>query len=295
MFYRDICKVIYKLFFPKSLRHNRHYWPFYKVERDQYDRIQKVYYKGQLISDNRINFPESKITDKCVLVATGPSVKQLPPEIFHLHDVDYIGVNGAIALDSIQFSTYVIIDRRFVENRFDLVEKVLKTNCTLFTTARCLDSILRKVGLEYIICNIKVIEPITYGLTETFLGSVKPVNLQEKDFFVSNQFGFSNDIYKGVFDCFTVPYVALQIIQSLKYKEIYIAGLDMNNFSQPRFYEISDNQQSTQLTRHIPEIFEAFDIAAEFFGENGVKVWNLSQDSAIEAFEKIDASKLLKN
>jgi Kdo-III transferase WaaZ len=90
-----------------------------------------------------------------------------------------------------------------------------------------------------------------------------------------------------------VAYVALQILYTLGYKEIYIAGLDMNNFSQPRFYESIGGQQPTTLNHHVDDVFQAFDVAATLFKEKEIKVFNLSPSSAVQAFEKIDPSTLL--
>ncbi|ENX36827.1 hypothetical protein F889_00078 [Acinetobacter colistiniresistens] len=282
---RSIYKIIYKIFFPKASKHNRRYWPLYLVERDQSNRIEKIYYKKQLVSNNLQPQPISN--KKCMLVATGPSIQQLDTQLLQLPNIDYIGMNGAIALDSVKFSSYVIIDHNFIDCRFDLVEKVLKTNCTFFTTPRCLDMILRKVTYDEIHCQIKTIETITDGIVETFLGQAKSFDQNEADFFIYNQFGFSTDIYKGGFDYFTVAYVALQIAYTLNYNEIYLAGLDMNNLSQPRFYENTDCQQPTTLNHHLDDVFQAFDTAAQLFKEKGIRVLNLSQTSAVQAFEKI--------
>ncbi|MCH7314654.1 lipopolysaccharide biosynthesis protein [Acinetobacter sp. ANC 3882] len=283
---RSIYKLIYKIFFPKAAKHNRRYWPLYTVERDSQNRIEKIYFRKSLVSNNLIPQPISH--KKCMLVATGPSIQDLDPKILHRSDLDYIGVNGAIAFDSISFSSYVIIDHNFVGCRFDLVKKVLNSNCIFFTTPRCLDMILRQVRIEDIHCQIKTIETITDGHVESFLDYAKHFDQNEKDFFIHKGFGFSLDIYKGAFDYFTVAYVAFQILYTQGYKEIYLAGLDMNNFSQPRFYEDTEKQQPTTLNHHLDEVFQAFDTVAVLFKEKDIQVFNLSRTSAVQAFEKID-------
>lgn len=285
---RSIYKLIYKIVFSKEYKHNRHFWPLYHVQRNTYGRLEKVYFKNQLVSNNLIHI--STRNKKCMLIATGPSIQQLDPKNLQLADIDYIGVNGAISLDSIKFSSYVIIDHNFIECRFDLVKKVLATDCNFYTTPRCLDLILRQVQFQDINCQIKTIETITDGIIETFLDKSKLFNENEQDFYSYNNFGFSKDVFKGTFDYYTVAYVALQIIHTLNYKKIYIAGLDMNNFSKPRFYESEECKQPTTLNNHVDEIFQAFNTAALFFEENNIKVFNLSKESAIESFEKIDAN-----
>lgn len=283
---RKVYKLIYKYSHPKSYKHNRRYWPYYQVERAFNDDLQKIYFKKQLIVDNtQVNFSPNR---KCMLIATGPSVHQLEKSYLQQLDIDYLGVNGAIALTDVKFKYYVIIDHNFTHNRFDLVEKVLKTpSCTLFTTPRCLDLILRKIKFENIICDIKVVEPITEGEIERFLGERIHVTKPQNYFHIYNHLGFSSQIFNAVYDYFTVAYVALQITYYLKYKDIYIAGLDMNNFSQPRFYEDKDNKQPTMLNQYLDVTLPAFHSAASFLKSQKINVYNLSQHSAVDAFKKI--------
>lgn len=285
LIFRNLYKIIYKYTHPKSLKHNRYYWPCYSVDRNSYGGIDKVFFKKKLVADNSLITSSQK---KCMLVATGPSVKKIPKEAFYHQDIDYFGVNGAISLNDINFKYYVIIDRNFTYKRFDLVLKVLKSNCTFFTTPRCLDIILRKISPEDILCKIKIIEPITEGKIERFLGQRESVKLSKQHYFYENQKGFSINIQNAVFDYFTVAYVALQIIYSQGSKEIYLAGLDMNNFNHPRFYENNDNKQPTMLNDYMDELLPAFQVAGAFLKNKNIQVYNLSRDSAVTAFKKVD-------
>lgn len=227
-----------------------------------------------------------------MLIATGPSVKHIPDSVLSRQDLDYIGVNGAISLTQINFKYYIIVDHNFTNNRFDLVFKVLSNkSCTLFTTPRCLDLILRKVHTDQILCNIRVIEPITEGEVERFLGPRYHIDSEQDHFFQHNNKGFSKHIDNAVFDYFTVAYIALQITYALAYIDIYIAGVDMNNFNQPRFYENSDNKQPTMLDYYLKDTLQAFDTAALFLKQEGINVYNLSLESAIQSFEKLDPNK----
>lgn len=227
-----------------------------------------------------------------MLIATGPSIKTLDQEIFKKNDIDYIGVNGAISLNEIKFSRYIIIDHNFIESRFDLVQKVLDTNCIFFTTPRCLDAILRKVDFKNIACQIKTIETIKDNIVEVFLNKEMRIETNKEYFFFRNNLGFSENIFSGVFDYFTVAYVSLQIINNLGYEQVYIAGLDMNNFNKPRFYENIEDKQSTLLDIHTHDVLNAFNTAALFFKEKEVCVFNLSKHSAVDAFEKIDCNNI---
>ncbi|MFW2095268.1 MULTISPECIES: lipopolysaccharide biosynthesis protein [unclassified Acinetobacter] len=283
---RNIYKFIYKHSHPKTHRHNRKYWPYYSVKRNELGGIDQVYFRKKLIADNSVM--PTRSCKKSMLVATGPSVQKCPEDVFKRQDIDYIGINGSISLDYVQFKYYVIIDFNFTKNRFDLVLKVLQSQCTFFTTHRCLDIILRRINPDQIKCQIKVIETITDGVTERFLGPRLTINPHQDYFYLEDGKGFSLHIRDSIFDYFTVSYVALQIIYSLSYEEIYLAGLDMNNFNQPRFYEKSGNKQPTMLDQYLTEIFPAFEAASHYLNKQNIKVYNLSLKSAIESFEKLD-------
>ncbi|OTG84717.1 lipopolysaccharide biosynthesis protein [Acinetobacter sp. ANC 4648] len=280
---RNFFKFFYKITHSAALRHNRMYWPLFRVERDNEGTLNKVYFQNILIADNTIL--EKTNNNTAVLVATGPSIKTISPEVFKQTSCDYIGVNGAISLD-IQFQYYVIIDHNFTTKRFDLVLKVLQSDLILFITPKCLDLILRRVKFKDITCKIKVIETITENIITSLLAEKQVENKNTKHYFYHNEYGFSTRIFHSIFDYFTVAYVALQVTHALQYEKIYIAGLDMNDFNTPRFYESKDNKQPTMLDQYSKVIFPAFDAAAQFFKEENIKVFNLSKTSAIESFEK---------
>lgn len=282
---RSIYKFIYKHSHPRSYRHNRLYWPHYRVERNPQGELTKIYFKQRLVADN--TQLEHSHNTMCMLVATGPSVGQVDKTLFQRSDIDYIGVNGAISLDDVKFRYYVIIDLNFTKKRFDLVKRVLGSRCTLFTVPRCLDLILKRMRSSEIHCDIKVLELVYEGEIERFFGPKVRVDTAKDHFLYFDSFGFSDHIFDAVFDYFTVTYVALQIIGALQYRKVYIAGLDMNQFTQPRFYENAANKQSTMLDHYSDIIFPAFDAAAKIFRRKNVQVFNLSADSAVESFEKI--------
>ncbi len=110
--------------------------------------------------------------------------------------------------------------------------------------------------------------------------------LSNSDLVENSHIGFSTEIFNAVYDYYTVAYVALQIAYALNYKRILITGLDMSNFTQPRFYETIENKQPTRLEQDFEAISLAFKAAASFLEKNKVQVINLSPNSSVQAFEK---------
>ncbi len=284
---RNLFKYLYKISHSKSFTHNRRYWPYFNVKRNDEGFLEKVFYKNKLISDNtQLHNP---FNDTCVIVATGPSINEIDHIFFKKQEYDYFGLNGAISLNNTDFKYYVIIDHDFIQNKFDLVIKILeKKQYIFFTTPRCLELILRKYDYKKIKCTFKIIETITERKLERFMGPKIILTHHLRHAYSDNDFGFSTEIFNAVYDYYTVAYVALQIAYSLNYKRILIAGLDMSNFNQPRFYETVENKQPTRLEQDFQEILLAFNSSSNFFKKNKIQVINLCTNSSIHAFEKCD-------
>src|SRR5690606_41169175 len=64
LIFRNIYKVIYKACHSKTYKHNRRYWPYYDVERNQHGGISKIFFKKKLIiNHSNITLPDLK---KCI-------------------------------------------------------------------------------------------------------------------------------------------------------------------------------------------------------------------------------------
>jgi hypothetical protein len=80
-----------------------------------------------------------------------------------------------------------------------------------------------------------------------------------------------------VVDAGTVIYWALQIIYFLGFRKIYIAGLDMNNFNQPRFYESSDSMLPSYLEDKVHNlVIPSLKLGSKIFKSDNIEVINLS-------------------
>lgn len=285
--FRKIFKYLYKITHSKAYNHNRRYWPYFRIERDQNGFLRKVFYQNQLIANN--TYLKTPTNDTCMIVATGPSINHIPKESFQKKNVDYLGLNGAVSLNNARFDYHIIIDYDFITNKFDLVSRILNhPNCILFTTPRCLELILRKYSHKQIRCELKIIEIITENKLERFMDTKVYITKPRPYFYMNENIGFSTEIFDAVYDYYTVAYVALQIAYTLNYKKIFLAGLDMNNFHEPRFYETIENAQPTRLQQDFKAISHAFNVAASFFKNKQIQVFNLSKSSSIDAFTKID-------
>ncbi|MEQ6277099.1 lipopolysaccharide core biosynthesis protein RfaZ [Kluyvera huaxiensis] len=285
VFSKWVCKTTYRLTHSEKYRHNKNFWPYFKVEREPSGTIHNVFFKKEKL--NNIEIAHVEKTKPLLIMASGPSVNGIARQFFDDH-FDYMGVNGASAMTAITFDWYAIIDKSFVIERIDLVrEMVSREELVLFCPCKCLASICALVPWEEIRCKFKIIETVTNSTVHQFLGATYPVTADEAPFYWRNGVGFSDDINRVLFDYGTVTYPALQIACALGYKEIYLAGLDMNNFTTPRFYEQKENMLSTRLERDFNPVINAFITAQLYCEENNIHVVNLSPASAVNAFPKV--------
>jgi len=284
-FTKWICKTIYRNTHSEKYHHNKNIWPFFKVERNASGQLGNAYFKRNKITNIELHISEKN--KPLVIMATGPSVKHID-KLFFDDRFDYLGVNGAFSMRNVHFDWYVIIDRDFVRERLALVKEIVsREDLILFCTYNSLDSIFSNIAFENVRCRIKIFETASSTQVNRFLLSRCQINRSNEHFHWHQNFGFSDKIEEALFDYGTVTYPALQIACLLGYKQIYIVGLDMNNFNTPRFYETSEDKLGTRLNLDFDNITHSFLAAQAYCQAHNIQVVNLSPESAIEAFPKM--------
>ena len=290
VFIRSFLKVLYKVTHSRKYYHNRNIWHLFKISRSHDGEISEVFFKGREIRINN-NLSTLKKNNELVIVASGPSVKKIKNDFFCNGKYDFFGVNGAVSVGDITFLYYCIMDPAFIRARVDLVKKIVNNkDLILFCNFISLHEIVETIDEYDIKCSFKIIESIVHGIGRHFLGSSEKIalNAREQSFHWVNGFAFSFKMNDFIFDYGTVTYPALQVACALGYKTIYIAGLDMNNFNEPRFYESASEKQPVYLRKDFHDIDGGFYAAADYCRTNNIKVINLSIDSAINSFEKMN-------
>ena len=280
-------KQLYRYSHPRSFRHNETLWPFVKIRRAVTGEIISVSYKQQQIPMTGLSEFAARYQGEILLSATGPSVNSLNFDLFP--PIPAMGVNGAYHLNKkVQFRFYIIVDMGFFNDRPQIVQHIIADPALkLFTTVHGIINIVNNFGREQIKCTLIPIEDISYRIFEPFVPikdirqTLRPppglLYSQERE-----DIAFNSDIRQGIADAATVIYWALQILSFCGFKKIYIIGLDMNNFNQPRFYEDNQDKLPTLLDIFLENtILPSLKHASEILRKNEVKVINLSPQSAI--------------
>lgn len=297
----ELYKSLYRITHQKSYHHNRKRWPYVKIERNKNGELTKLVYKKKNIPLITLSSVKNKFSGPILVAATGPSVKNITFNEKPI--IPVMGVNGAYFLKSkIDFNFYVITDIHFPDHRPDILEKVVSDKkIILFAIVDVIIKIINMFPSERINCSFSAIEDYEEKIYQKKKTARDVIFECNKDYIHSNSdgiIGFSSNISNGVFSGKTVVYWALQIITHLGFNDIYIIGLDMNNFDKPRFYETNDDKIHTQLPDDIELIIASLKHASEVLKNKlNVNVINLSKYSSIseEIFKKADYKEYEKN
>lgn len=285
-------KQIYRYTRPRAYRHNENLWPFCRITRASAGDITQLRYKGQLVplADWR-----QLCSDDALIIASGPSIKEM--DFSGLPPMTVVGVNGAYALKSqLNFQLYIVVDMSFIDRRHDVLQAIIADpQLTLFITLHGIVRIINRFTLKAVRCRLVLIEDSCYRIYQPHVPRDAVGRYFGQDSHIRfspdhPDIAFSTDIRRGIFDAGTVVFWALQILLFLGFTRLYIAGLDMTNFYQPRFYESEQDRLPSFLAEKLESvIIPAFTLASKVLQKNGVDVKNLSLNSALssEIFKKV--------
>ena len=290
-------KQIYRYTHPRRYRHNENLWPYIKFTRAPAGDINHLRYRGQPVPLYDLSRLADEKPQQLLIVATGPSVKTT--DFSPLKKMAAMGVNGAwFKHPEVTFRYYVIIDMTFLDHHMEMVKEVVsQPELIFFTTMHGIIKIINTLSLESIKCRLALIEDACFKIMQPRIfpdeiaacyGAVPSVMVNPQQ----RAIAFSSDIRLGIFDAGTVAYWALQIAFFMRAQSVTFAGLDMNNFSQPRFYEAEENKRPSFLQEKFSElILPAFLHASRVLANQNVPVYNLSLASAVpdDIFKKVSA------
>lgn len=299
---RTLTKQIYRYTHPRSMRHNENLWPYVKIKREKCGAISNLEYKNEKIPLLDLTTLKDKYSGSVLLTATGPSISTIDFITFPV--MPSVGVNGAWHLNKlINFDIYIIVDMLFIDKKTEILKEIIeKNNLILFTTMHGIIKLIDRFSLKQIKCQLAVIEDKCYPI---YKPKIKKDHLYDvfsgdKGIIFSEEnkgIAFNFDIRNGIFDAGTVIYWCLQILAYLGFDRINIIGLDMNNFSCPRFYETKNEMLPSFLAEKLDNlIIPAFKLARDALDQRNIEVINLSPQSAIPSsiFSKMDYKDVFK-
>ena len=289
---RSLLKQIYRYTHSRAYRHNENLWPYLKIERATTGEIITFRYKGLNIPIIELSSLKNSCSGSLLLATTGPSINQI--DFSCIPPLTVMGVNGAYHLNNVlNFTHYVIVDMTFIDDRKEVVTEIISNaSLVLFTTAHGIIKLIQMFGWEKVQCRLALIEDAAFKIYQhknihSKLDTIPSVYFHHG----LPNIAFNTDIRSGIIDSGTVAYWAMQIAYYLGYEQLFIAGLDMTNFSLPRFYETPNDILPSRLAESLDsKIIPSFELAARLFNEKNIDIVNLSENSAIDdaIFKKVN-------
>lgn len=293
-------KQIYRYTHPRRYRHNENLWPYVKITRATEGHILSLSIRGRSVPIVDLSTLKGKYSGDLLVVASGPSVNDT--NFTPLKHMPAMGVNGSWFMrEKTDFKFFVIVDMTFIDQRLSLVKEIInEPDILFFTTVHGVVKIIDHFGHEALRCQVVIIEDACVKIFQPKVNN-KEIH-QHWRFQPSVSFcdsdpniAFSHDIRRGIFDAGTVVYWSLQIIYFMGFKRVIIAGLDMNNFQKPRFYEHKNDMSPSYLEDQFSGLIEpAFRHASRVLKSGDIEVLNLSLNSALDEsiFQKVKSDEL---
>ncbi|OZG74924.1 hypothetical protein BTA51_00525 [Hahella sp. CCB-MM4] len=225
------------------------------------------------------------------VLATGPSICELDLNGLHHHG-PIVGVNGAIAIQDssdVQFSAYFIVDRGFIERRFEMFERVVSQKIPCFLTFDCIFEVCKRRPDLLKEASIFLIENYNerYGVgrknSSDLARAMETDDGLEVLGSVNGCVGFSHDPERGVYDGATVVHWALQVLVNYRVSEVAILGMDMGSKGgSHRFYEGQARAEHSSLDDNFEAtILPSFQLASKVCQQLSINVVNLSPYSRL--------------
>ena len=301
--YRSLIKQVYRRTKPRNYRHSEKIWPYISIRRDEDGCLREPKYLGKPISVLSLDEISALKSDDLVIIASGPSVKQI--DLNPLLQADWLAVNGSTHIlkqypnKSLQY--YAVIDQGFVQDRIEIIAEVLSNPAVIFfTNLFCLRKIYELIGYKKVLAKLVIFEDRQKAVYKPRVSFEELAHIAQEEeakllWRPEHNVGFTRDMYRGYISGGTVMYITLQIAAALGYKRVFLAGVDMKNFDAPRFYENEHNRLETRLHQEFAQtIYPSFSLAAEVFHEKGMQGYNLCLDSGLDdtIFPRIDLKQI---
>jgi len=260
----------------------------FQLKPTTHPQIWEIFWQGRKQGETLPYPPAIPDTDLWIL-ATGPSIKNI--DLSPLQDQTTFAVNGTIAVSQnygISPDFYACFDYKFFRDRINLVKKTVESGAHCFFSARGISRICQVAPELLATGKISLLETVNryYGIPALSLQEIINACSDDSDLLISPdnpKIGWSNDITKGVFDAKTIPYIACQISNHLKAKNVFILGMDLGSSSnQPiRAYESGPNACSSSLDEDFDHsILPSFKIINQQKNLTS-NFWNLSVQSKL--------------
>lgn len=259
---RRIIKQFIKLTKPKEMKETSGYWPDMSYKDDTL-----IFRKKEFETTTLDDFTSKEKHETINIIGSGPSVNEIDKNL--LQDKANIFLNGAISIakeNKLPILCLIIMDSTFIKNRFDLI-KSIEEPCHLFLNLSSACAIAER--------DPSILEKHKITIFKISKG-------EHSNFFNHNESYFSKNLNHGIFDGGTVMSVAIQLAFHFSPKAVYLLGLDINNSTEPRFYEAKNNKLKSGLLKdYEKKILPFMTLSKKCYKRKNISLFNCSPVSKL--------------
>ena len=103
----------------------------------------------------------------------------------------------------------------------------------------------------------------------------------------------SNDIYKTVYDGFSITISLLQIAMYMGFKEIYLIGADCNFIRDNLHFVNYENSVDVTLDTAAERNLAGYYAVKSYADNNGIKIYNTTRGGKLEIFERVNLDEII--
>lgn len=206
-------------------------------------------------------------SQKCFIVATGPSLQVQDLLVLNQQKIFTFGVNGILKLkEQWEPNAFVAIDADFLEKN----KSGISENNSMYKFV----SDVNTFYANELLGDYYQFHCITSPL------SVMP-NIPED---------IENKINAGV----TVTFVALQIAMYMGFKEIYLLGVDCNYMKRSKQNYFFEDEVIDNKDHNVHSMILDYQAVRKYAEKKGIKIFNATRGGALEVFPRVDFDSLFE-
>lgn len=260
--HRSAIKLAFNLL-GRSRAHWQETWPGLRLERPSGAGAGRIVWRGRPVAPLA---PLSVLTTRAgaevIIVGSGPSIRKIDPAALPgfpiaLNGALSLGLGGALAVE----------DERFVWRHLPMLREGLWPDMIrLFSPA-----VIRVLAA-------RAPELLKGGPVILMENIAKPAHRVRR----ADVPEISVTPEEGVVIAGTVAFSALQMAMGTDAKRIALAGIDLGNAAEPRFYERAGNTAPSGLVSGLDRILRHFAAARDVAAARGVRLETVTPGSALE-------------
>ena len=246
-----------------SRAHWQETWPGLRLERAEGSGIGRIVYRGEELAPLLpLATLAERVGDTATIVGSGPSIRQIDPRRLPgypilLNGALTLGLNGALAVE----------DERFVWRHLAMMEERLAPDMPRLLSPAVIRVLAARAPRLLSEGPVILMENMGKRVGEVRRRDLPAVSEMPEE---------------GVTVAGTVAFSALQMALGTGARRIALAGVDLGNAAQPRFYETAGEAAPSGLVTGLDRILAHFAAALDLAARRSVVVETVTPGSALE-------------